>query len=162
MQHCIHIIYAPALEVAKILQFGTDCGDQPYLSVGTMMLVSTPTHHLPEYELYHSQAEYTMGPFSRQWNELGRFSKIFGKNISGTKMQIFGAIHSEAYAFNGREGGVDFYVRAALTVPAMRYHHYWLNIADNTNFWKAKGYDYMGTVDKANWAKKQYRATYRS
>ena len=67
-------------------------------------------------------------------------------------MMMFGPIHTEAYAFNSHDGRVDFYVRAALAVPPMTYHQYKLGVMDNSEFWKARGYDYLGPVDKPEWA----------
>ena len=66
--------------------------------------------------------------------------------------RFFGAIHTEAYAFNSFDGRVDFYVRAALTLPSAVFTHYKLPVGQPAEFWKAPHYDFVGQVDKPDWA----------
>ena len=158
--HHVHAIIVPAHDVEGDLCFGLE-GDGAYRSVGTIMLMSTPSHRLSQYELFHSYAEFSMGPFSRSWHRLGTYESEYGYNDELhlnplTMISLFEHIHTDIYVFfAGYDDQLDLYVKSAMTRPVITWSHYKVPGRDPGEFWNAPHYVFIKTMDMAEWAPPQ-------
>ena len=138
--HFVHCIVSPAVLVGDRLCSGLDRPGHDYGSVGTLLFLSTPAQQLSLYDVYHSDAEFSLGPFHQRWVSLG------------TIVDLCGWMYTEGFCFSAGEGGCDFYARASTNRPSFRYAHYKLSIANPADFWQARDYVFVKRADMPKWA----------
>ena len=81
-----------------------------------LLFVSTSTHCLRDYAIYHSQAIYSMGPFNQDWEHLGSVNEFYddiGNEVSQANLYaLAGPTFTEGWALSSRDGvSVDYYMR---------------------------------------------------
>ena len=85
----VHSLYAPAVSIGDLLLPGlciegaqpvdgrNDIAPTVYEPAGTLMLMSTKTHRLQDYVIYHRLGVYSMGPFSEDWQYLATVGEYY-------------------------------------------------------------------------------------
>ena len=58
----------------------------------------------------------------------------------------------EMWAMRSWSGGVDLYVQTMDQEPFDVFERYHLDIAEPSQWWRARDYDYVGTISMPEWA----------
>ena len=96
-----------------------------------LCFLSTRSHQLEDYSVWHSNGEPVMGPFNRSWDHIGRAGSLFNvppnEPVSYESKQRLCGInwpHYDVYMFESFNEGIDVYVRRATARPAHHFVHY--------------------------------------
>ena len=148
-----HAIIAPCYSHRGILRCGT-AGPPGYTTAGQMILLSTPFFaSMRDYQVWHSQSGYGLGPFGSSWTSLGTVESWFAPG-PGTLYpgQLCGPVFTTCMAYASTGGYVNLYTRQETDMPRSRFVHYRLAIDDPCQFFLAPSYNFIGIYDEPEWA----------
>ena len=169
----VHFIYAPLLDVEGEFRMTlpafvpspdvegefrmalSDEGDNT--TVGSVLYESTGSHMLRDYRMYVSSLEYVTGPIHAFWRRVGTAngrSLRPGADGPVTYLGILllaGVVFTEGYAFAAYDGGLDLYVRTSETMPQSRFMHYALDVDVSRDWWRAREWRLLGSIDVPEW-----------
>ena len=140
---------------------------------GSMLFMSDPSQRMENYDVYHSFSNVGLGPFSQSYAYLGKVHQLYAVSLvpppapraaSMREVPIdartygiralcgWGAAIHEIYAMAGANGGLDLYVHTMGQRPRDIFAHYYLDIAEPTEWWRARDYSFIGLVTVPEWA----------
>ena len=149
----------------------------PY--AGTLLFMSDPSHDPNNYEVYHSLSNDCMGPFSQAYVLLGKIHEVYPVQreihavepvLSLTNRRSMREVHSDPrlalirkvcgygkpshqiWAFTNWQRGLDLYVQTIGQPPFEIFAHYWVDVADPSDWWRAQVYQFVGIVTMPDWA----------
>ena len=145
--------------------------DFPY--AGTLLFMSDPSHDPNNYEVYHSLSNDCMGPFSQAYAFLGKIHEVYAVRqsmeiktiwISGREVHSdprlalirrvcgYGKPIHQIWAFTNWQRGLDLYVQTIGQPPFDVFAHYWVDVADPSDWWRAQTYQFVDIVTMPDWA----------
>ena len=139
-------------------------------SAGTLLFMSDASQMVANYDVYHSTSSIAMGPLSQSYEFLGNVNERYGHLLPPPPPADIPArgydprtdairglcgwtspIH-EFYAMASHGGGLDLYVYTLGEKPADVFRHYWIDIHDPIDWWRARDYHFQGAVHVPEWA----------
>ena len=141
----------------------------PY--AGTLLFMSDPSQDPRCYEVYHSLSNDCMGPFSQAYALLGQIRDVYPeqREIPTNRRSMrevpsdptlalirqvcgYGKPIHQIWAFAHWERGLDLYVQTIGQPPFDIFAHYWVDVADPSDWWRAQVYQFVGIVSMPDWA----------
>ena len=151
-----HFLFAPMIHrgadpVARLFLF-----DRAPIR-GSVLFHSTAARGLQLYRMHVSEAPYTVVPMAHTWIQCGTardYDEAVSSPVTVESMtSLCGAVYTEGYVFDsGGDAFVDLYLRCSVMSPTSLYFHYRLNVVDYCLWMEATQYDYMGLIDRPDWA----------
>ena len=137
--------------VARVFLFGRLQGR------GSILFHSTAAQDLQYYQVYVSEAPYTIVPVMQKLIHNGTawdYDHTVDSHVSLEAMgSLCGPVYSEGYVFDDSGGdGVDLYLRCSSMLPTSRYYHYRLDAEDYRSWMDATRYEFLGLIDMPEWA----------
>ena len=145
-----HVLTCSALDVAgRPMPAGRGYGPH----VGSLLLCSTPTERLCDYEVWHSYADLSFGALHGHWFRIGSVGDVFAyggeDSNSMTQQRLLDDDYTSMYVFASRRGGCDVYTRHATVHPRSTFSRYYLAAVDDpTLWWRARTWRYEGRVEE--------------
>ena len=155
--HFVHFLFSPAYTIHDDPLIFPDACVSNAEGAGNLLFISTPSHTLLEYTVYHSYSDYAMGPFFRRWQRLGSVERYYGLTAAQYNEEVAGLTHLEGHCFASFSGGVALYSRPSAQLPPHLFNHYRLSIGDPIEFWNAWKVEYAGPVERPEWVASRAR-----
>ena len=140
---------------------------------GSLLFMSDPSQLLANYDVFFSKSHVGMGPLSQAYEYRGKVREFYralpksapqhartsnreivlDARIQGIRL-LCGyskSIH-QLWAFGNLEGSVDLYIQTLGQRPPDVFTHYVLRVAEASDWWRAREYEYVRTIHMPEWA----------
>ena len=143
----------------------------PY--AGSLLFMSDRSQDPNNYDVYHTMSNESMGPFSQAYDLLGKIHEIYEvlpglsktNRVASARERLldprlrlirrvcgYGKPIHQIWAFRSPERGLDLYVQTIGQRPFEVFARYWVDVADPSDWWRARNYHFVGMVDIPEWA----------
>ena len=148
-------------------------------SAGALLFTSDGGQQLQDYDVYHSESHFGMGPLSQPYAFIGKVRDVYAERISELRVLSESCVAVEGYidelsldirllcGFSSPihqiwtsshvHGVVDLYMQTIGQRPPYVFAHYGLVVAEPTEWWSARSYSFLGTVPMSAWLRRSLR-----